>query len=84
MGKGEKADSNKPGPQSEVRSLRSEYDYNSKKNFTEMIGQRKADGLRGLEELRGHPGAKNMEASVRSHKSQLSGTSSFRKRVAAA
>jgi hypothetical protein len=61
----------------DLRSLRSEYDYGAKKKFVDVLGNIKknnGDGLKGLENLKGHPGARNMEsASVRSKYSNLSG-----------
>ena len=67
----------------DLRSLRSEYDYGAKKKFVDVLGNIKKhgnDGLKGLEGLKDHPGAKNMEASVRSHRSKLSTTTSARHR----
>ena len=67
----------------DLRSLRSEYDYGAKKKFVDVLGNIKkhgGDGLKGLEGLKDHPGAKNMEASVRSHRSKLSTTTSARHR----
>jgi hypothetical protein len=53
----------------DLRSLKSEYDYGAKKKFVDVLGNIKKHGgdtLKGLESLRDHPGAKNMEGSVRS------------------
>ena len=68
----------------DLRSVKSEYDYGSKKKFVDVLGNVKGkmkdtgNGLKGLEELRGHEGNKNMEsASQRSRMSKMSMTSSL-------
>lgn len=67
--------------------MRSEYDYGSKRNFVDVLGnikkQTAGNGLSGLDEFRNHDGAKNMEgASQKSrHLSQLSGLSSYKRRM---
>lgn len=66
---------------SDLRSIKSEYDYGSKKKFVDVLGNIKKNnqnGLKGLEGLQGHPGAKNMETASR--RSNLSMTSSYRKK----
>jgi hypothetical protein len=67
----------------DLRSLRSEYDYGAKKKFVDVLGNIKknnGDGLRGLENLKNHPGARNMEnPSVKSKYSTT--TSSIRRRI---
>ena len=74
---------NEENPNEDLRSLKSEYDYGAKKKFVDVLGNIKkhgGDGLKGLDGLNNHPGAKNMEASVRSHRSKLSTTTSARHR----
>ena len=44
-----------------MRSLRSEYDYNQKKNFSDTLGQAKVKGLEALDEFKNHAGNKNLE-----------------------
>jgi hypothetical protein len=67
----------------DLRSLRSEYDYGAKKKFVDVLGNIKKHGgdtLKGLENLKDHPGARTMEGSVRSQKSKMSTNSNLRKR----
>lgn len=73
----------------DLRSIKSEYDYGSKKKFVDVLGNVKGkmkdtgNGLKGLEALRDHEGNKNMEsASVRSKMSKYSMASSMRRRQA--
>lgn len=66
----------------DLRSLRSEYDYGTKKKFVDVLGNIKknnGDGLKGLENLKNHPGAKNMETT--SVKSKYSTATSVRRRM---
>ena len=54
-------------------SVKSEYDYGSKKKFVDILGNFKknnlnSNGLAGLGELGNHPGAKNMETASRNSK----------------
>ena len=74
-----KAGSKAPEQKEDLRSLKSEYDYGAKRKFVDVLGNvKKANGLEGLKD---HPGAKNMEAaSVRSQKSKLSSMSSVKRR----
>ena len=58
------------------RSIKSEYDYGAKKNFVDVLGNVRGkmkytgNGLAGLDELKNHEGAKNLDGtSVRSKKS---------------
>ena len=56
-----------------MRSVKSEYDYGSKKKFVDILGNFKknnlnSNGLAGLGELGNHPGAKNMETASRNSK----------------
>ena len=63
----------------DLRSIKSEYDYGSKKKFVDVLGNIKKNnqnGLKGLEGLNNHPGAKNMETASR--RSGASMTSSYR------
>ena len=49
----------------DLRSLRSEYDYGSKRKFVDVLGNKKRhsdNGLKGLDEFKNHEGAKNMES----------------------
>ena len=68
--------------------MRSEYDYGSKRNFVDMLGNvnkaKAIHGLAGLDEFRNHEGAKNMEgASEKSRRlSQISGVTSYKRRLA--
>ena len=54
--------------QAEMRSVKSEYDYGSKKKFVDVLGnvhgkmKDTGNGLKGLEALRKHEGNKNMES----------------------
>ena len=57
--------------------MKSEYDYGAKKKFVDILGNFKKnnlDGLKGLENIQGHPGMKNLEAPL-STKSGRSGVS---------
>ena len=66
----------------DLRSVKSEYDYGSKKKFVDVLGNIKknnGNGLKGLEGLQGHPGAKNMETASR--RSNQSMTSSLRRKL---
>lgn len=64
----------------DLRSIKSEYDYGSKKKFVDVLGNVRGkmkdtsqNGLKGLEALRNHEGNKNMEsASQRSRMSYAS------------
>ena len=71
---------NKAGTaENDLRSIKSEYDYGSKKKFVDVLGNIKKNnqnGLKGLEGLNNHPGAKNMETASR--RSGASMTSSYR------
>ena len=48
--------------------MKSEYDYGAKKNFVDVLGnvrgkmKNTGNGLSGLDALKNHEGAKNMEA----------------------
>lgn len=71
----------------DLRSIKSEYDYGSKKKFTDVLGnvhgkmKSTGNGLQGLDALKNHEGNKNMEsASVRSKMSKMSMASSIRRR----
>ena len=51
-----------------MRSIKSEYDYGSKKKFVDVLGNVRGkmkdtstNGLKGLEALRNHDGNKNLE-----------------------
>lgn len=61
----QKRDDERSKKTEDLRSIRSEYDYGSKRKFVDMLGninKAKANhGLAGLEEFRNHEGAKNME-----------------------
>jgi hypothetical protein len=64
-----------------LRSLRSEYDYGAKKKFVDVLGNIKKtndNGLKGLENLKNHPGAKNMDST--SVRSKYSNATSIRRR----
>lgn len=80
--------SKRNGAGEDLRSLRSEYDYGSKRKFVDVLGNMKkqnaGNGLAGLEEFRNHEGAKNMEgASQKSRRlSQMSGLTSYKRRLA--
>ena len=73
---------------SDLRSVKSEYDYGSKKKFVDVLGNVQGkmkdttgNGLKGLEALKTHEGNKNLDsASVRSRLSKASNASSFRRR----
>lgn len=68
----------------DLRSLKSEYDYGAKKKFVDVLGNiKKTDnGLKGLDMLRNHPGAKNMEGmSLRSNKSRITNATSARRKL---
>jgi hypothetical protein len=73
-------------PNDDLRSLKSEYDYGAKKKFVDVLGNIKKnnDGLKGLDSLRNHPGAKNLDEqthrSMRSNKSKFSVATSARRR----
>ena len=60
----------------DLRSVKSEYDYGSKKKFVDVLGNVKGkmkdtgNGLKGLEALRDHEGNKNLDSA--SQKSKLS------------
>lgn len=64
----------------DLRSMKSEYDYGSKKKFVDVLGNvhgkmkdTSGSGLKGLEMLKSHEGNKNLDsASVRSKYSRLS------------
>ena len=49
----------------DLRSVKSEYDYGAKRKFVDVLGNIKtgpgADTLKGLEQLKNHPGAKNLD-----------------------
>lgn len=72
----------------DLRSIRSEYDYGSKKKFVDVLGNVRGtmkdtsgNGLAGLEALKNHAGNKNMDStSVRSKMSKMSMASSIRRR----
>ena len=52
----------------DLRSMKSEYDYGSKRKFVDVLGsgsKNQQNGLKGLEGLQNHPGARNMETSSR-------------------
>ena len=70
-------------PTDEGRSMRSEYDYGSKKKFVDVLGNIKKDGLANLAEFKNHEGNKNMEST--SQKSRLTAASlaSYNRRNAA-
>lgn len=70
----------KQSAQQNERDIKSEYDYGSRKKFVDVLGNiKKNDGLKGLEELNRHPGAKNMEtASKMSRMSRASRVASIR------
>ena len=51
-------------PNEDLRSVKSEYDYGAKKKFVDILGNLKKnnlDGLKGLENIKDHPGMKNLE-----------------------
>lgn len=73
----------------DLRSIKSEYDYGSKKKFVDVLGNvsghmknTSQNGLKGLEALRAHEGNKHLDsASQRSRLSKaLSNASSLRRR----
>ena len=64
-----------------MRSIKSEYDYGSKKKFVDVLGNVRGkmkdtstNGLQGLETLRKHEGNKNLETT--SQRSKMSYASS--------
>ena len=65
-------------PDNDLRSIKSEYDYGSKKKFVDVLGNIKKTNSNGLKGLENHPGAKNMETASR--KSNASMTSSYRRK----
>lgn len=72
----------------DLRSIKSEYDYGSKKKFVDVLGNVRGkmkdtsgNGLAGLEALKNHEGNKNLDsASVRSKLSKMSVASSIRRK----
>ena len=77
-------DQHPQGQPEDLRSLKSEYDYGAKKKFVDVLGNiKKTDnGLKGLEMLRNHPGAKNMEGqSLRSNRSRITNATSARRKL---
>lgn len=72
----------------DLRSVKSEYDYGSKKKFVDVLGNVRGkmkdttgNGLAGLEALKNHEGNKNLDsASQRSKMSKMSLASSIRRR----
>lgn len=65
-------------PDNDLRSIKSEYDYGSKKKFVDVLGNIKKTNSNGLKGLENHPGAKNMETASR--RSNASMTSSYRRK----
>lgn len=69
-----------------MRSVKSEYDYGSKKKFVDVLGNVRGkmkdtsgNGLKGLEALRNHEGNKNLDAT--SQRSRLSKFSNATSRI---
>ena len=63
----------------DLRSLKSEYDYGSKKKFVDVIGNiKKKNNYSGLDGLKEHPGFKNMDTT--SNRSRYSTMSNFYKK----
>jgi len=52
----------------DLRSVKSEYDYGSKRKFVDVLGNIKKNNTNGLKGLENHPGAKNMETASRTSK----------------
>ena len=63
--------------------MRSEYDYNSKRKFTDILSKFKKNNLtgRGLKDLNYNPGVRNDIETVSRNSAKVSITSSYRNRL---